>query len=111
MLHPLDQILPTRGKGFMDDLWIGEGKVGWADGINELAQQEDEPAPLLLIELFVTFRCLEQGCRGQQIVLFERIKDRVLLPIREAEAFIAVLRLDDRFTLPTQSPELEGAIG
>src|SRR6266496_2368343 len=109
MLHALDQVLPTARNRFVDDLRIGEAEVGGADGIQALAQQESQLVPLPLIQALDALHGLQPGRRGQQVALFERIEDRVLLPIRGAEAFIARFRLDDRFAFLAQSPEREGA--
>ena len=111
MLGALDQVLPAGGHGFMDDLRIGEAEVGGADSIQELAQEEGQLALLLGIQAFDALHGLEPGGCGQQVALFECIEERVLLPVRGAEAFIAGLRLDHRFALRAQSPQREGAAG
>ena len=111
MLHALDQVLPTARNRFVNDLRIGEAEVGGADGIQELAQQERQLVLLLDVQPLNALHGLQPGRRGQQVALFERIEDRVLLPIRGAEAFIAGFRLDDRFAFLAQSPECEGAAG
>src|SRR5437667_7980459 len=111
MLHAFDQVLPTARNRFVNDLRIGEAEVGGADGIQELAQQERQLVLLLDVQPLNALHGLQPGRRSQQVALFERIEDRVLLPIRGAEAFIARLRLDDRFAFLAQSPECEGAAG
>ena len=68
MLGALDQVLPAGGHGFMDDLRIGEGKVGRAHRIDELAHDEDQPVPLLLIETLDILYRLEPGCCTEQIL-------------------------------------------
>ena len=58
MLHPLDQVVSPCCNRFMDDLRIGEGKVGWADGIQELAQNEGQPPALLVIQALDALHCM-----------------------------------------------------
>ena len=58
MLHPLDQVLPTARNRLMDDLRIGEGKVGGANGIQELAQSEGQPPALVVIQTLDALHCM-----------------------------------------------------
>ncbi len=107
MLHAYHQVLAAALHRLVDDLRIGESNVGGADGIQELAQVEDQLALLMLIQPLHLGGGPEQRCGGQQIALFEGVEGRILLPIGGAEAFIAFLRRDDRLAFPTLPPELQ----
>src|SRR5882762_1794697 len=111
MLHARHQVLATTLHRLMDHLWIREGNVGGTDGIQELAQIEDQLALLMLIKSLHLGSRLEQRRGCQQIALFERVEDRILLPVGGAEALITFLRPDYRLTLLTLSPEFESGRG
>src|SRR6266516_296358 len=111
MLYAGYYVLPTALDGLVKHLWIGEGKVGWADGVQELAQVEDQLALLLFIQLLDFRSGFEQSRGSQQVALFEHIKDGILLPVGRAEAFIAFLSGDDRLDILVCVPELERGCG
>src|SRR6266567_4045159 len=50
---------------------------------------------------------LEQGRSNQQIVLLEKIKQWIELPVGCVEAFIAIFRLNDRGNALTSAPAFE----
>ena len=54
MLHTFHQVLTTTRNRLMDHLRIGEGKVGRADSIQELAQIEGQLAFLFFIQTLVS---------------------------------------------------------
>src|SRR5256886_17363316 len=94
MLYALYHVFSTALDGLVKHLWIGEGIVGWADGVQELAQVEYQLTLLLFIQPLGLRSGFEQGRGGQQVALFEHIKDGILLPVGGAETFIAFFWLD-----------------
>src|SRR5947207_436405 len=111
MLYTLYHVFPTTRDDLVKHLWIGEGIVGWTDGVQELAQVEYQLALLLFIQSLDLRSGFEQGCGGQQVALFEHIKDGILLPVGCAEAFISFFWLDDRLDILVFGPELERSRG
>ncbi len=109
MLHASHQVLPPALHRLVNHLRIGEREIGGTDGIQELAQVEDQLALLVFIQPLHLGGRLEQRRGSQQIALFEGVEDRVLLPIRGAEAFIALLRRDYWLVLLTLPPECENS--
>ena len=107
MLYALYHVFPTALDGLVKHLWIGEGIVGWTDGVQELAQVEYQLTLLLFIQPLGLRSGFEQGRGGQQVALFEHIKDGILLPVGCAETFIAFSWLDDRLDILVFGPELE----
>ena len=111
MLHAAYEVFSTALHGLMKHLGIGEEHVRRADGIQELAQVEDQLALLLLIQTLDLRSGLQQSRSSKEIGLFERIENGILLPVRGAEAFIAFLRGHHRLGLLTASLEREGRCG
>src|SRR5229473_5021813 len=111
MLHAAHQVFSTALHGLMKHLGIGEEHVRRADGIQELAQVEDQFALLLLIQTLNLRSGLQQRRSSKQIGLFECIENGILLPVRGDEAFIAFLRCNHRLGFLTASLEREARCG
>src|SRR5437588_945272 len=111
MLYALYHVFPTALDGLVKHLRIGEGIVGWTDGVQELAHVEYQLALLLFIQPLGLRSGFEQGRGRQQVALFEHIKDGILLPVGCAETFIAFSWLDDRLDILVFGPELERSRG
>src|SRR5438270_1660176 len=107
MLYALYHVFPTALDGLVKHLRIGEGIVGWTDGVQELAQVEYQLALLLFIQSLGLRSGFEQSRGGQQVALFEHIKDGILLPVGCAETFISFSWLDNRLDILVFGPELE----
>src|SRR6516225_5021885 len=110
MLQAPQEVLPTGGNGFMDDLRVGDREVGGTDGIQPEAEQEVQPVAFFLIQALDARDRPQPGRGKEQVGLFERIKGRILLPVWSAEALITGLWLDDRFAFLAQSPQGERAV-
>src|SRR5260370_42516327 len=107
MLYALYYVFPTALDGLVKHLWIGEGIVGWTDGIQELAQVEDKLLLLLFIQPLGLRSGFEQGRGSQHVALFEHIKDGILLPVGCAETLIAFSWLNDRLEILVFGPQLQ----
>jgi hypothetical protein len=59
ILHAFHQVLTAARNGLMDHLRIGEGKVGRADSIQLLAQEEGQLVSMFFIQTFDPGGCLE----------------------------------------------------